>query len=611
MNTNTPAGDTNSSPPKYCDIVMKGGITSGVVYPAAIVELSKTYSFKNIGGTSAGAIAAAVTAAAEYGRQHGTDGFSELARLPQALGSTAPNSSHSRLFSLFQPQVETRALFRLLTLAIGDKHLKPLRILGAGVYAFWIRALIGAVPGLLLVYLASRSAPGFLQAWSVVCGLILTLLGICLMVLWGVIANAAKVIPGNYYGLCKGYGPTGDEEPLPLTSWLSRLINRAAGLAETGAPLTFGQLWGTESAEQKRNINLQMMTTNLTYGRPYRLPFAEKVFLFNPAEWKEFFPAEIVKWLEDHPHNPEEADKYLPLRQLPPALHFPVVVATRLSLSFPGLLSAVPLYAVDYGRRNPKDRVPEKCWFSDGGICSNFPVHFFDSALPRWPTFAINLRPYHRDYPHNPIWMPDKNGPEPEWWTNFDQGNGIQRLGGFVSTIVNTMKNWTDNTQTRLPGYQDRVAHISLDDRTEGGINLNMSSPLIAELSERGRLAAATLVERFTRNDHILSWDNHRWVRYRSLMGLLEETLNAIAYAIAHPMAGERTYFELIRRSDDEAPNSYRWLNNIQRTEAEQATKELLNLLDDWQKRVDVQAVGLFGGKVPKPRPELRVRPQI
>jgi len=42
-----------------CDIVMKGGITSGVVYPLALVELAKTYRFSNIGGTSARAIAAA------------------------------------------------------------------------------------------------------------------------------------------------------------------------------------------------------------------------------------------------------------------------------------------------------------------------------------------------------------------------------------------------------------------------------------------------------------------------------------------------------------------------------------------------------------------------
>ena len=83
-------------------------------------------------------------------------------------------------------------------------------------------------------------------------------------------------------------------------------------------------------------------------------------------------------------------------------------------------------------------------------------------------------------------------------------------------------KNWTDNTQLRLAGYRDRVAHISLDDRTEGGINLNMPTPLIEELSERGRFAAAMLVDRFTGHNHRLSSDNHRWVRYRSLMRLLE-----------------------------------------------------------------------------------------
>lgn len=42
----------------YCDLVMKGGITSGIVHPAAALALSERYRFKNIGGTSAGAILA-------------------------------------------------------------------------------------------------------------------------------------------------------------------------------------------------------------------------------------------------------------------------------------------------------------------------------------------------------------------------------------------------------------------------------------------------------------------------------------------------------------------------------------------------------------------------
>lgn len=33
-----------------CDLVMKGGTTSGVVYPYVITELAKEFRFRNIGG---------------------------------------------------------------------------------------------------------------------------------------------------------------------------------------------------------------------------------------------------------------------------------------------------------------------------------------------------------------------------------------------------------------------------------------------------------------------------------------------------------------------------------------------------------------------------------
>src|SRR5688572_28157099 len=51
-----------------CDIVMAGGVTSGIIYPGAVSTIARRFSFHSIGGTSVGAIAAAVTAAAEYGR---------------------------------------------------------------------------------------------------------------------------------------------------------------------------------------------------------------------------------------------------------------------------------------------------------------------------------------------------------------------------------------------------------------------------------------------------------------------------------------------------------------------------------------------------------------
>ena len=46
-----------------CDLVMKGGITSGVIYPRAVCQLAATRRLRNVGGTSAGAIAAAGAAA--------------------------------------------------------------------------------------------------------------------------------------------------------------------------------------------------------------------------------------------------------------------------------------------------------------------------------------------------------------------------------------------------------------------------------------------------------------------------------------------------------------------------------------------------------------------
>ena len=89
-----------------CGLVMKGGVTSGVVYPGAIKALSDRYWFTDVGGTSAGAIAAAVTAAAEYGRR-GTEparGFAALDDVAAEIGQ------HGRLLALFQAAEPVRPL---------------------------------------------------------------------------------------------------------------------------------------------------------------------------------------------------------------------------------------------------------------------------------------------------------------------------------------------------------------------------------------------------------------------------------------------------------------------------------------------------------------------
>src|SRR5258706_4139838 len=90
-------------PENICDIVLKGGITSGVVYPLALVSLAEKYRFSQIGGTSAGAIAAAAAAAAEYGRYSENAGFDPPAR-------TSDDVSH-KLLSLSQPTPALQTVF--------------------------------------------------------------------------------------------------------------------------------------------------------------------------------------------------------------------------------------------------------------------------------------------------------------------------------------------------------------------------------------------------------------------------------------------------------------------------------------------------------------------
>src|SRR3984957_2423349 len=105
---------------KECDVVMKGGITSGVIYPRLISTLAKIYKLRSFGGTSAGAIAAAAGAAAQLGRLTGGNpaAFDTLSQLPTDLGTVAQSATDSMLFRLFQPQQPLAGLFATLKAAL-------------------------------------------------------------------------------------------------------------------------------------------------------------------------------------------------------------------------------------------------------------------------------------------------------------------------------------------------------------------------------------------------------------------------------------------------------------------------------------------------------------
>jgi predicted acylesterase/phospholipase RssA len=600
---------TTASPVRHCDIVMKGGITSGVIYPLTAVQLSKDYVFKNVGGTSAGAIAAAAVAAAEYGRGAGTgSGFDGLAKLPQWLG---PNLS-----SLFQPSHTTRPLFSLLIAGMdGSGGLdRAATLLGASVRGFPIGAVGGLLPGLILGVAAVVGGRGFLLVWGLVCAVVLAILGVAIGLLVAVARRAVRAIPENYYGLCSGYADEQASGPAPLTTWLADTLDELAGKPKT-EPLTFGDLWGSSDSRAERRLNLEMMTTNLTQGRPYRLPFDTDAFFFDPDEFSKLFPKRILDWMLRHPRQSEQADRFRPLVPLPAATDLPVVVATRMSLSFPLLISAVPLHAIDYSRKLAReDRQPERCWFSDGGITSNFPVHFFDAPLPSWPTFAVNLRPFHPDYPPQQdekrnVWMPSSNrGGQREWWTRWEDRPPAGRLLAFGRSILDTMQNWMDNSQSRIPGYRDRVVHVS-HTRDEGGMNLAMPGPVIERLTERGKAAADLLRGRFvvaSPNEAELTWDNHRWVRYRSMMSLLETTMARLGRTYQNPEPGDVPIDRLSLRSKDDPPKGYRWSDQAQRDFARQATSALIQLSGQWRATGETFTEG-----APGPSPDLRVVPRV
>ncbi|HEX8153001.1 MAG TPA: hypothetical protein VF698_07755, partial [Thermoanaerobaculia bacterium] len=199
--TDGAAGGGYMSAQRKCDMVMKGGITSGVVYPRAVCELAREFRLVNIGGASAGAIAAAVAAAAELARSRGSEaGFRRLETIAEELGRTNPQTRRSNLLSLFRPNDETAPLFDLLLVPLMDKRSAVARFLGSLLLHAPL-TLLGFMPPLVLVLLAWRSHDTALIVAAAVCGALLGVLlfaaATIVVLLWSL-----RSLPDNFYGLC-------------------------------------------------------------------------------------------------------------------------------------------------------------------------------------------------------------------------------------------------------------------------------------------------------------------------------------------------------------------------------------------------------------------------
>lgn len=598
---------------------MKGGISSGIVYPRAVCHFAERYTFRRLGGASAGAISAAAAAAAEHGRHSG--GFDKLKALPTELGT--------HLADLFQPSPGTKPAFAVLS-----NWLEPKRSLARKIWETFVSVIRGApvafvLAGLVMLIPAVAIGVGFGPP-TTVCqwlgGGIALLVWLPVAAAIALVASAVffalrtlKRLPDNGFGLCDGHTRDASAGYPPLTDWLADVLDDLAGLPKRVRPLTFGDLWGTEAVElakdlkvaekkgippiedriaalEARRIDLEVMTTNLTFRRPYKFPFSTRIFYFCEQRLRVYFPDYVVDHLVDVSvpvADGKDGDRIVAMRcpchgeqvrSLPDPWDIPVVIAARMSLSFPTLISAVPLFCVDWAR-GPGRRTLIETWFSDGGISSNFPMHLFDSLWPTRPTFGINLSPQHPDY-ENLVWTPRPQGRGGRLPRSYE----MKSVVGMYKAIFDTMQNWVDTTQITMPGYRDRVAAV-LQRSGEGGMNLKMEAGTIEDLANRGAQAAALFDD--------FDFDLHRWIRYRVAVSELDDTLGALRHSYH---AGTEAFIEAY------APTAGRY--PIKPEEAvikdRGATAGLIGVADAWKS----QGHPSSAGTVPKPKPSLRLTPR-
>lgn len=629
---------------RSCDLTMRGGTTSGVVYPLAVCALADHYVIRSVGGASAGAIAAAASAAAEYGRlkpepkssdpHRVRPGFAGLAQLVQWLIS-GDGGDRWRLTQLFQPHRSLHRVYRLAAammqklastgrdrytaglVALLSAVTTPARLALIVLFAAWMAApiaqhaalpprrwndssltiAVGAVVLMLLITMwvltlvyarlkqfslvlflpvvpwavaltiwgvsagNSATASGWLVAvaaalfaWLLVTfAVFAATLAVYLRASWPVIVGAEKY----GYGLVPGaasYAPNRLDQVAgmarstgvpPLSIWLADRFDDLAGL--TPGPdgrheraLTFGDLWlgpdvPAAGVEQRaklgllarepahRVINLALMGTDLTSGKAYQLPFQpascdDERWQFCERCLDGVLPERVIEQLKRPGSDQAELEptvwacarhRDVRLRWMPEPWDTPVIVAARISLALPGLISAVPLHK--QGRVH---------WLSDGGITSNFPIHFFDALLPKWPTFGLNLE--HHDgavEEDDEVFLSKQDSSRPvEQWTEVGRG-----VDAFAGRIFETFLGWRDTMQAALPGFRGRIAHVR-QTSGEGGTNLFMAPETIAALALRGHRAGAALKHRFTapncdgEADGFTQTDRYRWIRMRIAM---------------------------------------------------------------------------------------------
>jgi hypothetical protein len=189
-------------------------------------------------------------------------------------------------------------------------------------------------------------------------------------------------------------------------------------------------------------------------------------------------------------------------------------------------------------------------------------------------------------------WLPksDEDGIQPVV-------TSISNLTEFINAIFSTAQNWRDTTQARLPGYRERIVHITLSSQ-EGGLNLNMPACTIRSLAARGKEAGKLMVEEF-------NWGDHRWIRYLSSTAEMESQFEAMQRSYEQDL-GQSSLREFLQfYSQSEGCRSYKvtpsWL-----TQARAMTDQWMGSNQPWFQNLFKQQ-----DKIPNPRSELRITPRL
>jgi hypothetical protein len=383
----------------------------------------------------------------------------------------------------------------------------------------------------------------------------------------GVPVEGTAAAPGRLARLFDGLAgvPAPDGAP-PVATWLADVLDDLAGLGprhgllrdagvqlpgvdpSTGRALTFGDLWlgrperrdgdderlGRAARDpEHRVVDLRLVATDVTWGRPVRLPLGPG-WLFCARCLRGGVPARAVDQLvaaaparQDAAACPVHGERLL---RVPDAAQVPVVFAVRLAAAPAGLLRAVPLYRADaapgpqlrdaFGGwwaadedAPPADPTVTAHWFCDAGADAD--VDLFDAVLPRWPTFGLVVG--------SGVDAPDDgDGP---WVDVTPSGAGPHRVPALgirtpLDMAAAVLGARTGAADRMAAGGQGSRGRLGLVRRGRGGSHGPfLDGPEVLRLALRGHHAGRELRAVFTGPDGDVAGqtgtDRHRWLRMR------------------------------------------------------------------------------------------------